>query len=91
VTSGQTVWSGVVAAGGLASAGGPQRPRRDTIAALPPGDYFVIAVDDVEAESVRDPEFLEQLFHQASRVTLSEDAQMEMSLGRVSLAPTASR
>ncbi len=51
------------------------RPGQDggyRIRALPPGDYYLIAVDDVDSTGIYDPAVLNALRPAASRVTLSE-------------------
>jgi len=67
------------------SSGGPP-PRPDTIAGLPPGEYFAVAVDDLDSELMRDGDVLERLSRGARRVTLSEDAKIDVSLRRVKLS-----
>jgi Carboxypeptidase regulatory-like domain len=49
---------------------------------LPPGDYYFIAVDDIELEDSRDPAIFERLVPNATRVTLSEEASVELTLRR---------
>jgi hypothetical protein len=54
---------------------------RDTIGGLPPGDYYVVAVPDIDADAVGDPgDILEDLSHRASRVTLADDSKVSVSL-----------
>ena len=64
--------------------GPPARP--DTISGLPPGEYFAVAVDDLDGELMRDPETLERLARGAKRVTLADDAKIDVSLRRMKLA-----
>ena len=66
------------------SDGTPSAP--DTIIGVPPGDYFAIAVDDMEPDMVRDPDSLERLARGATRVTLTEGAKIDLSLRRMKLA-----
>jgi hypothetical protein len=47
-------------------------PRRDGFLNLPPGEYYVIAVSDVDREATRDPATLAELAADATRVTLAE-------------------
>jgi hypothetical protein len=47
---------------------------------LPPGDYFVIAVDDVEQGEWFDPGYLERMREGARRLTLSEGEQKTQDL-----------
>lgn len=77
VNSGRNVGPGVVEAL-------PSRP--DTIAGLPPADYFAIAVDDMEANMLRDPDALERLSRGATRVTLTEGAKIDVTLRRIKLS-----
>jgi len=53
---------------------------------LPPGDYFVIAIDDIEVEDSQDPAILERLTSSAIRVTLTDEAPIEVPLRRFNLA-----
>jgi Carboxypeptidase regulatory-like domain len=66
-------------------------PRREAMSGLPPGDYYVVAVDDLEPEDPRDPVVLERLRSISARVTLSEGADTEVPLRRVSFAEAMSR
>jgi len=45
------------------------------IAALPPGEYLLVAVDDVEQGEWFDPAYLEEVKEGATRVTLAEGEQ----------------
>lgn len=47
---------------------------------LPPGDYFVVAVDDVEQGEWFDPAFLEQAKEAATKVTIAEGEQRTQDL-----------
>jgi len=60
--------------------------RPDTIGGLPAGEYYVVAIDDVELESMRDPEILERLSHAATHVLLAADGKTEVNLRRIKLA-----
>lgn len=53
---------------------------------LPPGEYYVIAVDDMEIEDSQDPAVLERLTSSAIRVTLTDEAPLEVPLRRFTLA-----
>ena len=57
--------------------------RREVMVALPPGEYFAIAVDDLETETFRDPDVLERLSRTATRVTLADGAHADVYLRRV--------
>src|SRR5262249_45943455 len=66
-------------------------PRREAMSGLSPGEYYVVAVDDMEPEDQRDPVVLERLRSSSVRVTLSEGADTELPLRRVSFAAVMSR
>jgi hypothetical protein len=53
---------------------------------LPIGDYYAIAVDDLEQEDVFDPGTLEKLVSSAVKFSLSETAPLEVPLRRVKAA-----
>lgn len=65
-------------------------PRRETMSGLPPGDYYVVAVDDLEPEDPRDPVVLERLRSSGVRVTVSE-GETEVPLRRVNFAEVMAR
>jgi hypothetical protein len=52
----------------------------------PPGDYYVIAVDDISLEETWNPAILDRLATSATRVTLIEGAHFELALRRFTLA-----
>jgi hypothetical protein len=59
-------------------------PRRaETIEALAPGEYYVVAVEDVDVEAIRSVELLERLIPSAARVSVAEGAHLDVP----SLAP----
>ncbi len=60
--------------------------RRDVVAGMPAGDYYAIALDDLDLESVRDPEALAQLSRGATRVTLLDNGPAEVNVRRITLA-----
>jgi hypothetical protein len=60
--------------------GGASSPR---IVGLPPGEYYVIAIDDMEIEDSQDPGVLERLIPSALRVAVSDDAPIEVPLQRI--------
>jgi hypothetical protein len=61
----------------------PARPERpDVISGLPPGEYYVVAVDDLPLEGARDAGVLEALVSDAARVTLTDAAPMRVNLRR---------
>jgi hypothetical protein len=51
--------------------------RMDT---LPPGEYYVIALDAVQTWEINDPEFLESVKSRAERVTLREGGSSQLTL-----------
>jgi hypothetical protein len=61
---------------------GFQRVPPDTLPGLPPGEYFAVAVEDVEAEDSRDPAFLARLSKSATRIVISEGAPVHVTLRR---------
>ena len=60
--------------------------QQERIAGLPPGEYYVIAIDDIEGEDSQDPAVLERLTSSAIRVVLTDDAPIEVPLRRFNLA-----
>ena len=61
-------------------------PRREAMTGLPPGEYFVVAVDDIDIEEWRDPAVLERLSSNAVRIALIDDAPVEVPLQRLKLS-----
>jgi hypothetical protein len=73
--------------GPAASAGNAMRGvQEERLVALTPGEYFVIAVDDIDSEDWQDPTVLERLSTNAIRVVLTEDAPVEVPLRRFTYA-----
>ena len=77
--------------GGIVSGsmGGPMNmmmSQQERITGLPPGEYYVIAIDDIEGEDSQDPAVLERLTSSAIRVVLTDDAPIEVPLRRFNLA-----
>jgi len=60
--------------------------RREGMSGLALGEYYVVAVDDMEQEDSRDPVVLDRLRSSALRVTLSEAGDSQVALRRVSFA-----
>jgi hypothetical protein len=60
--------------------------RRELMSGLRPGDYYVVAVDDLEPEDYRDPMVLDRLRSSGMRVTIEEGSSAEVALRRVSFA-----
>ena len=58
----------------------PERP--DVVSGLPPGEYYVVAVDDLPLEGARDAGVLEALARDAVRITLTDAAPLRVSLRR---------
>jgi hypothetical protein len=59
---------------------------QERISGLPAGEYYVIALDDIETEDTQDPAVLERLTSSAIRVTLTDEAPIEVPLRRFNLA-----
>ena len=57
--------------------------RRDLVAGLPQGEYFVVALTDIAPDDTRDPSILERLAAAATRVSLTTDRAADISLRRV--------
>jgi hypothetical protein len=55
----------------------------DSVIGLPQGEYYVVALDDLESEAVNDPAQLESLSRLATRITLTDRASQQASLRRV--------
>jgi carboxypeptidase family protein len=60
--------------------------RRQVVAGLPAGEYFAIAVNDLDVDGFRDPPFLEQLSRRATRVTIADGGRAEVTLRRINVA-----
>jgi hypothetical protein len=60
--------------------------RPEQIVGLQPGEYYVIALDDIEFEDSQDPGVLERLASSAARVVLTDDGPLEVPLRRFNLA-----
>ena len=58
----------------------PTTAARESVRGLPPGEYYVVALDDLEADAVTDPAVLDSLARAATRITLSETTPAEVSL-----------
>ena len=65
--------------------GGNQGPQ-ERFLGLAAGEYYVIAVDDIQVEDSQDPGVLERLATSASRVTLTDEAPLEVPLRRFTFA-----
>jgi hypothetical protein len=62
---------------------------RGVINWLPPGEYYVIALDDIGVDDVRDPAYLEQLVPFATRATVRENEAQALQLHRVKAPPSS--
>jgi hypothetical protein len=69
-----------------AQSGRPPGAMRREAMTVSPGDYFVIAVDDIGLEEIRMPAVLERLATSAIRVSVAEGASVEAVLRRLPLA-----
>jgi Carboxypeptidase regulatory-like domain len=58
------------------------------IPAIPPGDYFVIALSSIEPDSRMDPEFFERVSSLATAVTVAEGESRTLSLKLSALTPS---
>lgn len=70
---------------------GTSRATPDRLNDLPRGDYFAIALDDLPAEAVRNPETLAQLAKSASRLNVTAGTDGSVTLARVSFADVTKR
>jgi hypothetical protein len=52
--------------------GRPDQDGRFKITALPPGDYYIIAIDKIEPGESSDPDFLETVRSKATAVSIRE-------------------
>ena len=68
-----------------APGGPPRQPGREVIPGLVPGDYYAIALDDIDQEASNDPDTLERLAPSAVRLTVVEGAA-DVALPRLRLA-----
>lgn len=58
----------------------PPTAARESVGGLPPGEYYVVVLDDLEPEAVHDPALLDSLTRVATRVTITDKAAAEVSL-----------
>jgi len=66
-------------------------PRREAMPGLRPGEYYVVAVDDMESEDSRDPIVLDRLRSSAARVNVPEGVTVDVPLRRVVFADAVAR
>jgi hypothetical protein len=69
--------------GTFAAAPTGRRLGPDSVSGLPQGEYYVVALDDLESEAVHDPAVLESLSRFATRITLTDRGPAEASLRRL--------
>jgi protocatechuate 3,4-dioxygenase beta subunit len=62
------------------SVGRPDQDGRFKISGLPPGDYYIIALDRLDTGEAGDPEFLERIRTKASRLSLDEGETKTLDL-----------
>jgi hypothetical protein len=89
VVTGGGVGGGMVTGGvvmGTTSIAVGQSGLQERFVGLTPGEYYVIAVDDMDPEDSQDPGVLERLASSATRVTLTDEAPIDVPLRRFSLA-----
>jgi hypothetical protein len=67
---------------GSATVAAPRPERPDMMAGLPPGDYYIVALDDLAAEGWRDPAVLETFIAVARSITIREGEKATISLKR---------
>lgn len=98
MTTGATPGSGalgsVTVGSPLSDAAGSLSPeqanrREPVIRAIPPGDYFAVAIDDASSEDLSDPAFFERLSTLATHVTIDEGESKVLQLRRVELPASA--
>src|SRR5438445_11416845 len=83
-SGGFVVGGGAGAVGSVSSASAPimapggTNPRQELITNMPPGEYFIVAPDDIDVESTRDAETLEQLSRAATRGRLAEGSPRDV-------------
>jgi hypothetical protein len=65
--------------------------RREAMGGLRSGDYYVVAVDDMEQDDARDPTVLDRLRSSAVRVTVPEGATADVPLQRINFAAAMSK
>jgi hypothetical protein len=66
-------------------------PRREAMPALRAGEYYVVAVDDMEQEDWRDPVVLDRLRSSAVRINVPEGATADVPLRRVNFGEAVSK
>jgi hypothetical protein len=59
---------------------------RQVMSGLPTGNYYAVALDDIEIDALLDPDVLERLMASATRVAVSYDAPASVALRRIKLS-----
>jgi hypothetical protein len=67
-------------ASGYQSVGRPDQDGRFNITGMPPGAYYIIAVDHVEPGHAADADFLESVISQATSFSLQEGESKTLKL-----------
>ena len=62
------------------SSGRPDQDGRYRITSLPPGRYYIVAIDHLEPGQASDPEFLERIHGKATAFSLSEGETKSIDL-----------
>jgi len=66
-------------------------PRREAMSGLRPGEYYVVAVDDLAPDDLSDPAVLDRLRSSAARVNVPESGTADVPLRRVSFIDVMSQ
>jgi hypothetical protein len=64
----------------------PPDVSRQVMSGLPTGNYYAVALDDIEIDALLDPDVLERLIASATRVAVSYDAPASVALRRIKLS-----
>ncbi len=72
--------------GGMVNAGGGLADNVARLMNVATGDYYAVAIDDMDPEDAQDPGVLEKLIPAAVKVTVTLDAPAEVQLRRTPLA-----
>jgi hypothetical protein len=66
-------------------------PRREAMSGLRPGEYYVVAVDDLAPDDLSDPAVLDRLRSGAVRVNVTEGGTADVPLRRLNFADVMSQ
>lgn len=83
-TTGAGIPPGTVSASGI-SMQGRRQPGIARMSPLPVGEYYAVAVDDIEREDLQDASLFEKLVPSSVRFTLSAETPLEIPLRRIPL------